>query len=245
MSRSCCLPSRSWSARSLVVEESADEFAFRHALTREAVYASLLLRERQALHRLIGETMEQLWGAADPAHVAELAYHFDQAAVWDKAIEYSDGRGRAGPAAVRPARGAGPFLARTAGSGAACTSSAFLVHPKQPRPRCSNCWANSMPRGTTMKGRWSWPGSQGDRQGEWSTLIDLGFLWQSRDWVRAGEYFQRAYDLARSLEETALVAQSLNRHWQLVLESRPRRARDCHAIGRRWGSFRSCMTGEG
>src|SRR5207253_2234335 len=32
----------------LVVEESADTFAFRHALTRQAVYAGLFARERRA-----------------------------------------------------------------------------------------------------------------------------------------------------------------------------------------------------
>src|SRR5574341_142187 len=53
------------------------------------------------------------------------------------------------------------------------------------------------------------------RADEWQSLIDLGFLWQSRDWVRAGEYFERGYDLARSLEENTLIAQSLNHigHW--------------------------------
>ena len=34
----------------LVNEVSADEFAFRHALTREAVYATLLKRQRLQYH---------------------------------------------------------------------------------------------------------------------------------------------------------------------------------------------------
>ena len=42
----------------LVVEESAEQFAFRHALTRQAIYTELLVRERKALHRTIAETME-------------------------------------------------------------------------------------------------------------------------------------------------------------------------------------------
>jgi predicted ATPase len=40
-------------AAQLVVEESAEQFAFRHALTRQAIYADLLVRERKALHRRI------------------------------------------------------------------------------------------------------------------------------------------------------------------------------------------------
>ena len=35
-------------AAQLVVEESAEIFAFRHALTREALYAHLLARERKS-----------------------------------------------------------------------------------------------------------------------------------------------------------------------------------------------------
>src|SRR4029079_10262393 len=35
----------------LVVEESAERFAFRHALTRQAIYAGLLFRERVLLHQ--------------------------------------------------------------------------------------------------------------------------------------------------------------------------------------------------
>ncbi|HET7094808.1 MAG TPA: AAA family ATPase, partial [Thermomicrobiales bacterium] len=40
----------------LVVEDSAERFAFRHALTRQAIYAGLLARERRALHRAIADT---------------------------------------------------------------------------------------------------------------------------------------------------------------------------------------------
>ena len=46
-------------AAQLVVEESAEQFAFRHALTRQAVSAQLLVRERKALHRTIAETFER------------------------------------------------------------------------------------------------------------------------------------------------------------------------------------------
>src|SRR6266540_3479704 len=37
-------------AAQLVVEESADQFAFRHALIQQAIYGALLVRERRSLH---------------------------------------------------------------------------------------------------------------------------------------------------------------------------------------------------
>ena len=73
----------------LVVEESADQFAFRHALTREAIYTTLLLRERQNVHRTVGEAMERFYAGSIPAHLADLSYHFYTGGVWGKALDYS------------------------------------------------------------------------------------------------------------------------------------------------------------
>ena len=77
----------------LVVEESAEQFAFRHALTRQAIYTELLVRERKALHSTIAETMESLYAEALEAHVADLAYHFFEAGLWEKALSYSQQAG--------------------------------------------------------------------------------------------------------------------------------------------------------
>src|SRR5688500_5294963 len=65
-------------AAGFIVEESAEQFAFRHALTREAVYDGLLGRERQTLHRRVAELIERLHGDAVEAlddHL-DLAYHY-------------------------------------------------------------------------------------------------------------------------------------------------------------------------
>src|SRR5262249_27579857 len=85
-------------AAQLVVEESADQFAFRHALTRQAVYADLLVRERKALHHKLAETIERLYAATLEAHLADLAYHFSEAGLWEEALEYAQ---RAGERAQR------------------------------------------------------------------------------------------------------------------------------------------------
>lgn len=62
----------------LLFEEAAAEgesYRFRHALSREAVLAELLQRERRMLHRAVGEAIER----ASPDAAEELAYHFDEA----------------------------------------------------------------------------------------------------------------------------------------------------------------------
>lgn len=85
-------------AAQLVVEASAETFAFRHALTREAVHADLLARERQTLHRSLAETMERLYADSPASHAADMAYHFYEAGERAKALAWAR---RAGERAER------------------------------------------------------------------------------------------------------------------------------------------------
>src|SRR5258708_10465171 len=82
-------------AAKLVIEELAAQFAFRHAMTQQAIYAELLVRERQALHRTLAETLEQL--SASPSlrerYLGDLAAHCYEAGMWEKAMAYSQQMG--------------------------------------------------------------------------------------------------------------------------------------------------------
>src|SRR6266700_2681004 len=89
-------------AAQLVVEESAEQFAFRHALTRQAVSAQLLVRERKALHRTIAETFERLYASTLEAHLADLASHFSEAGAWEQALEYGQRAGEKAQALYAP-----------------------------------------------------------------------------------------------------------------------------------------------
>jgi DNA-binding CsgD family transcriptional regulator/tetratricopeptide (TPR) repeat protein len=51
----------------------------------------------------------------------------------------------------------------------------------------------------------------GDGVAEWQASLDLGFLWSAHNYGRAGEHFQHALTLARSLNQPTLIAHSLNR----------------------------------
>jgi predicted ATPase len=88
-------------AAQLVVEEAPDRFAFRHALTQEAIMASLLLRERQGVHRRIAETLERLSASSSPLRersLEDLAYHCYEAGLWEQALAYAQ---KAGEKALR------------------------------------------------------------------------------------------------------------------------------------------------
>jgi predicted ATPase len=65
------------------------EYTFKHALTHEVAYTSLLKERRRALHARIVEAMEALAGDRLTDHVEPLAYHAFRGEVWDKAFAYS------------------------------------------------------------------------------------------------------------------------------------------------------------
>src|SRR4030095_14167218 len=64
-----------------------------HTLTREAIYTTLLLRERQALHRRVGEAIERMYATSIHLYAADLSYHYYTGSVWQKALEYSQKAG--------------------------------------------------------------------------------------------------------------------------------------------------------
>jgi class 3 adenylate cyclase len=56
-------------------EAEQESYRFRHALSREAVLADMLARERRVLHKKVGEAIER----RSPGRTEDLAYHFDEA----------------------------------------------------------------------------------------------------------------------------------------------------------------------
>jgi tetratricopeptide (TPR) repeat protein len=65
------------------------EFTFKHALTHEVAYSSLLLERRRVLHARIVEALEALAGERLTEHIDRLAHHALQGEVWDKALAYA------------------------------------------------------------------------------------------------------------------------------------------------------------
>jgi class 3 adenylate cyclase/tetratricopeptide (TPR) repeat protein len=64
------------------------EYTFKHALTHEVAYGSLLLERRLALHARIVETIERLYADRLPEQAERLAQHALRGEVWDKAVTY-------------------------------------------------------------------------------------------------------------------------------------------------------------
>ncbi|MBA2288359.1 MAG: AAA family ATPase [Ktedonobacteraceae bacterium] len=202
----------------LVVEESSEQFAFRHALTRQAIYTQLLARERTRLHRTVAETMEQLPPAALDAHVEDLANHFYQARRWQKTMDYAQ---RAGEKALQlySHRAAIDYFTWVLEAADHLTlpppSSLYRARGQAYETlgefeHARHDYTQALDAARTAH----------DRTAEWQSAIDLGFLWAARDYAQAETWFRRAFDLSQALSDPALHAHSLNRigNWHLNVE---------------------------
>ena len=64
------------------------EYTFKHALTHEVAYGSLLLERRRVLHARIVEALEALAGEQMAEQVERLAHHALRGEMWAKALAY-------------------------------------------------------------------------------------------------------------------------------------------------------------
>ena len=84
---------------------------FKHALTREAVYATVDIEHRRALHRAIGESLEASVEGRDVfASLETLAYHFDAANLSEKAVKFAEAAGDKALAAMALDRARAQFI---------------------------------------------------------------------------------------------------------------------------------------
>jgi predicted ATPase len=66
------------------------EYSFKHVLTQEAVYSTLLRSQREVYHEWIAEALEALYPERLEEYYELLAYHYVRSGNKDKAVEYLD-----------------------------------------------------------------------------------------------------------------------------------------------------------
>jgi predicted ATPase len=64
------------------------EYIFRHELTRDAAYQSILRRQRRQYHRRVAEAIEALYPERIPEEAYRLAYHYHHAGEPGRAVQY-------------------------------------------------------------------------------------------------------------------------------------------------------------
>ena len=74
------------------------EYIFKHALTQEVAYNSLLIERRKLLHERAGQALESMFAEQLDDHLGQLAHHYSRSDNVSKAVEYL---GRAGQQALQ------------------------------------------------------------------------------------------------------------------------------------------------
>ena len=64
------------------------EYIFKHALTQEVAYNTVLQERRKALHERTAQAIEALYRASLDEHYSELAHHYSRSGNTEKAVEY-------------------------------------------------------------------------------------------------------------------------------------------------------------
>jgi class 3 adenylate cyclase/tetratricopeptide (TPR) repeat protein len=64
------------------------EYTFKHALTLEVAYQSLLRERRRALHERVLQALEQQWAGREQEKIELLAHHAVRGELWDRAARY-------------------------------------------------------------------------------------------------------------------------------------------------------------
>ncbi len=188
-------------------------YMFKHALTHDVAYGGLLVARRKALHLLVGEAIEELYRDRLAEQYETLAYHYERAEAWDKALEYLQRSGEKAMAAFSPPQAATFYdraLAVVAKSGLRLTpEQTVTLHCRRGQALfLTNDWDECISSFRTMLDAAQ---EAGDRAQEGMALHEIAFasLWAHR-FEDAFDYANRARRLAIDIDNQAVLAASLS-----------------------------------
>ncbi len=185
-------------------------YRFGHVLFQDYVYKRLSLGERRLLHGDVAAALEKLYDGQLDEMAVQLAHHFQKAADYGRTFRYltlaaerasqlyaNDEAITHYTRAIEVAERVSPDAVSLAklhrGRGLACERLGEFD-----RARADH-------EATLQIAR-----AAGERHVEWRALLDLGKLWASRDYNQTRDCFERALELARRMDDPAVLAGSLN-----------------------------------
>jgi DNA-binding CsgD family transcriptional regulator/tetratricopeptide (TPR) repeat protein len=202
--------------RQILIAEDAPglgSFAFRHALTRDALLGQLLLPQRRARHRVVAAALQRTTTgnarsrAGDDAR--DLGYHFHAAGIWPEALTYAL---RAGEAAER----LHATVEALSHHRRALDAAVALDDPRAAdlHRRCGLA-LDRLGAFDEAEGHFAAALAQAQELGlvdvELTTLYDLSGLHASRNYPAARRWAERALALARASDDPHQEGRALNR----------------------------------
>ncbi|MEX1159161.1 MAG: tetratricopeptide repeat protein, partial [Thermomicrobiales bacterium] len=195
-------------AGGLLIEDTNDRFACRHALTRQTIYAGLLARERRTMHQAIADALERHVVAPD-SYLTDLAHHFYQAGGWEQTLAYAQRAGERAMTLYAP-RAAIEQLSHALEAARQLRIPAPAAVVRR-RAQAYEWIGEFQAAERDYAAALEQARAADDQETEWQTLHDLGMLWTGREFEHSRDYYQQALDLARAIDQPAMLGHSLNR----------------------------------
>jgi DNA-binding CsgD family transcriptional regulator len=196
-------------AAQLVIETAPDQFTFRHELTREAVYSGLMQRERRAQHRMIAETVEEVFAGSLEVYQANLAMHYQKSGQWEQALQHARKAGDKALALYAPREAIEHYSQAIEAAQQLSMPPDIDLH--RARGLASQLVGNFDAAFSDFTTCLEIARTSNNQTAEWQALLDLALLMEGRDYPQAGKYNQQALSLARQLNNTAMIGRSLIR----------------------------------
>lgn len=208
-------------------DEGDLDYLFKHALVQETVYSAMMRHDRRRLHRLVGEALERAFPDRAVEFAPRLAVHFEEAGDMERALHYYERAAQDADAHYANREALAFYTGALEAAQALQTDTLDTLH--RARGLVHERIGEFDAARADLETAFEIARGEGDALAEWQSLLDLGFVWLARDYARAGEYFERALELARASNDSLRVAYTLNRagNWYLNNED-PQRALAYH-----------------
>src|SRR5919201_1902673 len=180
-------------------------YIFKHTLTQETSYQSLLVKRRRDIHRRVAECYEKLYADRLDEYAALLAGHYAEAGDGAKTLAYSE---RAGDAAARVFANAEAIAHYTRALEIAERAGGPVTRLYRARGQVYDTLGDFERARTDFENALRAAQTTHDGTAEWQSLIDLGFLWLGRNYARSGKFLRQADELAQGLGDQKLHAHS-------------------------------------
>lgn len=209
----------------VAVQSTGGSVAFRHELTRRAVYQRLIGHERRQLHRRVAESLAAADHALDA--VGDLARHAALAGEWEQALVWAQRAGQRAEALYAPSAAVEQYERAVDAAGRiGRTPSVDLL---QARARSYELLGELDAAVRDHDAALAAARAADDAQAAWQSLLALGGLWVARDWDRAARYLEDALAVSRRLGDPLTKVRTLNRRGNLhMIRGEQDRARRLH-----------------
>ncbi len=204
-------------AARFLAKRGSSRLGFRHALLHRTALRIVEDEELPIMHGAVAATLVQHYAGALAPRQTMLAHHYTAVGDWHRALEAAREAADHALAVFAPhAAIADLTCAITAATALDAPTGALSIDRGQAyqslgefeRAREDYESANALAR------------EFADRRTEWRSLVALGDLWAGRDEQRSGRFYERAHQVARTLDDPGAVALTLHRlgRWLIVMD---------------------------